>query len=311
MSVMVSLTGGLGNQLFQIAAALKYAQDHNYKLLIDDSFGNYRRNKSGAADIFSYQNFFIPTVEFTQGQNRITGRFLGRLTRISLKSPRNFRDRIFRRVLIFVISNLLNRENHDKIRVWCAQNIGYQKIPLCSQSVYLLGYFQTYRYASSPEPKRSLMNLRVQNDTVSMAKKEASKVNPLVVHIRLGDYLQEPNFGVLSSDYYERAISFLTDKYEFGALWVFSDDIEKAKVFFPKKYIADCRWMGDQTVDSAVTLETMRFGRGYVIGNSSFSWWAAFLSYSNNPPVVAPNPWFTGMEEPYELCPPHWIRIAR
>jgi hypothetical protein len=59
----------------------------------------------------------------------------------------------------------------------------------------------------------------------------------------------------------------------------------------------------------AATLEVMRFGAGYVIANSSFSWWAAFLSKKPDVEVIAPQPWFQGMDEPRDLIPPNWQRI--
>jgi len=54
------------------------------------------------------------------------------------------------------------------------------------------------------------------------------------------------------------------------------------------------------------TLQAMRFGRGYIIANSTFSWWGAYLSMTENAPVYAPSPWFKGMRSPEDLLPPHW-----
>ena len=62
---------------------------------------------------------------------------------------------------------------------------------------------------------------------------------------------------------------------------------------------------------SITTLEKMRCGSAYIIGNSTFSWWGSFLSHSINPPTIAPEPWFTGMNDPNELIPPEWIRMRR
>ena len=53
----------------------------------------------------------------------------------------------------------------------------------------------------------------------------------------------------------------------------------------------------------------MRLGRGYVIANSTFSWWAAYLSLNPGVEVVVPSPWFMGMEDPGELIPPNWKQL--
>jgi hypothetical protein len=53
----------------------------------------------------------------------------------------------------------------------------------------------------------------------------------------------------------------------------------------------------------------MRLGHGFVIANSSFSFWGAMLANrSEDIDVVAPEPWFSGMPEPRDLIPPNWLR---
>ena len=50
----------------------------------------------------------------------------------------------------------------------------------------------------------------------------------------------------------------------------------------------------------------MRYGHGYIIANSSLSWWAASLSHAKNPLVVAPSPWFKQIGTPNKLIPDNW-----
>jgi hypothetical protein len=45
-----------------------------------------------------------------------------------------------------------------------------------------------------------------------------------------------------------------------------------------------------------------------VIGNSTFSWWGAYLAGSNAN-VVAPAKWFKHKQDPKDLIPPKWKTI--
>jgi hypothetical protein len=175
----------------------------------------------------------------------------------------------------------------------------------------MIGYFQTYRFAVQKEVYLELRNLSVINNSINEYKLLALIEKPLVVHVRLGDYLSEDNFGVLSNEYYDKALSLMISKFNFKHIWVFSDEIEKAKLYIPKQYLKICRWIGDEEDSAAVTLQKMRLGNGYVIANSSLSWWGSFLSNNSGAPTIAPDPWFIGMNDPIDLIPDNWIKISR
>jgi len=305
------LMGGLGNQLFQVSAGLFFSISSNTPLIIDDSYGNFRKNNLGQPDILTYEPNIISTLRISSKRREFTSRILSLLIRISLKSREKLKFKITRIFLSIIASTLLSIKLKRKIKVWSATDVGFEYIPVSSKSQYLIGYFQTYRYAESSEVKSLLNNLTISTSSISEHKELAIKENPLIVHVRLGDYLQESDFGVLSAGYYDQSISLMVSKYNFNKIWVFSDEIEKAKVYIPKRFIPLCRWIDDRNDSASATLEKMRLGSGYVIGNSSFSWWGAYLSHTIKPPTIAPEPWFIGMKQPNELIPPDWIKIKR
>ena len=96
----------------------------------------------------------------------------------------------------------------------------------------------------------------------------------------------------------------------YGRIWVFSDDIEGAKKLIPQEWASKVRWIGQVGSDATTTWHAMRLGSGYVIANSTYSWWAAYLAIRKDVKVVAPKPWFAGMEDPKDLIPPDWIQIS-
>ena len=303
--------GGLGNQLFQIAAGLNISFSENVPLIIDDSYGNFRKNDLGQADIFTYKTNMFSTSRILPNKKKYLGRILGLLIRMSLRSREEIKPRVLRLVLSKLASILLTLKLRRKIAVWGATEVGYERIPYSSKSQYLIGYFQTYRYAELNKVKSLMSSLTLSDKGIFELEELAKQESPLIVHIRLGDYLQESNFGVLSYEYYDQAITLMTSKYNFEKIWVFSDDIENAKSFIPERFTALCRWIDDKNDSACVTLEKMRLGIGYVIVNSSFSWWGAVLTRKISAPTIAPHPWFIGMKQPNELIPSNWITIKR
>lgn len=307
----VQLMGGLGNQLFQIAAGMYHAELSGRKLIIDDSYGNFRKNKLGSPDLFSYNLKDFTLVGNKTNKVSILRKAFGLLIRISFKNKMRFSDIFIIRLLGLVISFFLSLKFRRLVKLWSARDLGFEEIPTSRVSQYIFGYFQTYKFASDLKITNKLKKLSVSSIAVEKHRILASAEKPLIIHVRLSDYLIESQFGVLSSEYYKNAIFVMTEKFGFKKLWVFSDDIKKAKLIIPETYHHLCRWIDDVEDPSAETLEKMRFGGGYIIGNSTFSWWAAFLSYSTAPPTIAPFPWFTGLDNPRDLIPNEWMLIKR
>jgi hypothetical protein len=174
------------------------------------------------------------------------------------------------------------------------------------------GYFQSYIYPNSLKnhPIQSL----IQPDLVPSEKFNLKNLEQVIaIHIRRGDYKNPENyyFGQLSEKYYYSAISILTNKKVFRKIIVFSDEISKVKCEFVglQDFGLEVVWV-DESFKLTTCEEFMLFSRagGKVIGNSTFSWWAAYLG----PPgslVTYPTKWFKYRENPLELIPHSWLAV--
>jgi hypothetical protein len=131
----------------------------------------------------------------------------------------------------------------------------------------------------------------------------------LIVHLRRGDYRSEPKFGLLSARYYKKAIEVAIGKRDFEEIWLFSDEPQNYEQFVPKSFSGLLRTPEKEISDIGEIFELMRLGTGYVIANSSFSWWAATLSKREHVEVIAPVPWFAHRSSPTDLCPSNWIEL--
>ncbi len=176
---------------------------------------------------------------------------------------------------------------------------------VCSGTL-LKGYFQSYRYFLSHEEFRT--HLHVTLDDYRWSRNGAENDVPFIaVHIRGGDYRQAKNagyHGILSADYYKSALNQVRSQVGSLPVVIFSDDeigvetglslCSSATVF-----VEPPEW---QPID---LLMHMASAQGFVLSNSSFSWWAAWLS--NVRPVVVPEPWFRAPGMPtVDLIPTAW-----
>lgn len=121
--------------------------------------------------------------------------------------------------------------------------------------------------------------------------------NYVAIHVRRGDYVDNPFYVDLTeTDYYRKAMS----EFPYDNFMVFSDDIEWCK---RQELFENCVF-SDET-DPIRAMNKMAGCKGIIMANSSFSWWAAYLSGGK---VVAPKAWYTdGIER--TKCPESWLRI--
>lgn len=54
----------------------------------------------------------------------------------------------------------------------------------------------------------------------------------------------------------------------------------------------------------------MQHCKHFVIANSSFSWWGAWLSRHGGKIVVAPRRWFGDGSDEGDIVPPGWVRLG-
>jgi hypothetical protein len=133
--------------------------------------------------------------------------------------------------------------------------------------------------------------------------------NPIVVHVRLGDYLNEEKFGILPKSYFLHNLERLMSNFPDSKVWVFSDDLASAAEYFQSIEKSKVRLVPEIDSCPVSTLELMRHGAAHLISNSSFGWWGAFLRYRENGIVICPKPWFKNLPDPQDLVPPNWISV--
>lgn len=114
----------------------------------------------------------------------------------------------------------------------------------------------------------------------------------VAIHVRRGDYLATNGFyaDLGASDYYERAIAAFPD----SRFLVFCHDGQDEKQDSEDMQWCLGRFQGDrfdfhEAKGEIDDLNVMASCSGIIMANSTFSWWAAFLSSAK---VIAPSQWF-------------------
>jgi glycosyltransferase involved in cell wall biosynthesis len=249
------LAGGLGNQMFEVAAAASLAKDNNALLVLN------------------------PTEHILPNQGRNVNTYL---------------KNVFRNIITDTKPNIQSTVSVERI--------GFQPVRL-TPNCQLRGHFQSFKYFDhNKEYIKELFEASI--DVLALiVEKYPNASNVTAIQVRRGDYIKFPNHHpLLTPDYYAKAVKMANS----AEVWVFSDDIQwcKENLHFdcPVEYIKE---------EDYIEMYLMSFCKNIVISNSSFGWWAAYLSNAN---VYAPNPWFgpTLLAEGFkieDLVPPNWTLI--
>lgn len=303
--VYVYLTGGFGNQLFQVAAAKSLNVD---KIKLINNIGQPRIDMHGRPEIFKVNNG--PEVEEYElrHNNKFMKKVFGYLLRSSIK-PTLIEKFFLRRLMRVVGLFIINYELGTRVQIIYSDNVGYSVLHRKKSTVLLIGYFQSYRYLEEARLKNLQINLSIFANRKLTPIKTLGKQTRLIIHYRLGDYKKETAFGILNPDYYIRALGVISQKIQIDEVWIFSDEIDSARNMLKSEAFQNAIWVDSRNHDTDTSFELMRQGDAYIIGNSTYSWWAATLSYAKPKAVIAPLPWFAKVAEPKFLISPDWERL--
>ena len=293
--IIAKLMGGLGNQLFQYAAARRLSIHHNTPLRLDiDFFEKYKLHAYGL-------NHFCIKEEFADTDEIATLKWTPRnsLAKSSLiYRPLHAIERNFRRSIFY----------ERKLRPYDPNILN---TPF---DVYLDGYWQSEKYFSDVESiiRREFTFRNKPDDRNRNLAEEISKTESVSVHVRRGDLVSDPKnriFATCSQNYYYRCAAMIAEKVANPHFYIFSDDSNWVK--------ANLHLDGATTFvthnDAAKAHEDLRLMslcKHHIIANSSFSWWGAWLGTNSNKIIFAPVRWFNDPSfDTRDLIPSTWIKL--
>jgi hypothetical protein len=178
--------------------------------------------------------------------------------------------------------------------------------------VRLVGYWQNEKYfADCADVIRSDFEFRDPldaSDSVIAAQIETSTA--VAVHVRRGDNVSNPAstrfHGVLPLEYYRSASERIRSSVSELHFFVFSDDPEwchaNLELGGPTTFV-------DHNQDNAADdLRLMTLCQHHIIANSTYSWWGAWLSRGEDKIVIAPKK-FVAADVRHDVVPEHWVTL--
>jgi hypothetical protein len=291
--IIVKLSGGLGNQMFQYAAAKALSTKDSIELKLDIShFDKIISNQT----IRHYRLNVFPNIQEKIADKKEINNLVPHFTfDFFNKVYRNINKKVFNFNTSYKTeSNLFHSEITLNIRKKAYLDGYWQSEKYFTEVSDLIRECFSLDYLSNHPPLQSVIQLIQSQLAVS-------------IHVRRGDYITNPStnsyHGILEMDYYERAITTIVASNSTDIVfYIFSDDIEwckkNLKIPFKHVYIS--------TGEDYHDLYLMSSCRHNIIANSSFSWWAAWLNRHNDKIIIAPKKWFSD-QPAKDIVPVNWI----
>jgi hypothetical protein len=288
--VIVKLHGGLGNQMFQYATGRRLAHVLQTDLKLDITGFERDPLRIYHLSCFRIQEQFATPREIAN--------FAGR-------KPWNV---MFQRLHPRFAYTVIREKPFPRFvpEVLCARG-----------NVYLKGYWQSEKYfydirAMLLQEFAWRQNLDAENMKVVQ---DIQQHNAIAIHSRRGDYVTNPQtqqfHGTCSLEYYHQAVEIITARVEHPHFFVFSDDPEwcqrNIQTDFPTIYMTH-----NPPERGHDDLRLMAQCKHFILANSSFSWWGAWLADYPEKMVIAPNDWFGNIDanrHTDHIVPKQWIQI--
>ncbi|MEI7488094.1 MAG: alpha-1,2-fucosyltransferase [Chryseobacterium sp.] len=283
--------GGLGNQMFQYAAARSLAIHKKTNLCIDVS-------------------------GFSENTTDITKRIF-ELGIFNIQSSIASQEQMESKMSYYLISKIVNKLlPYYRKRFYYEPHFHYDNnFFKASSSAILVGYWQSEKYFGKIAAviRNEFMLQKKPGLQTQEVFKKLSAVDSVSVHIRRGDYINNLEtlrmHGSCEVDYYKTCIHLMKEKVPAMQLFVFSDDIPWVRENL--KFPCNTVFVDHNTEENAnEDLYLMTHCKHNIIANSSFSWWGAWMNNNENKIVMAPSKWFNEFNaNTKDLYPPDWIIV--
>ncbi|MBK8515219.1 MAG: alpha-1,2-fucosyltransferase [Saprospiraceae bacterium] len=281
-NLYVIFRGGLGNQLFILATAFVIAQKYSLKMVIEPNLGFLR-------DVYQRK---YELDEILDGAFKKTSIIEKLKIGLYFKFPK-IANKLFGNSNIISDENIMyisSYDNYTNIYFGLGQDEGF-----------IQNYKQEIRDILLSKASN---NINYEDSVVKIA-----------IHGRIarntdnnGDVISTASPNELEISYYEKAIKQIVKKYPKAVFYIFSDNVGLFLEYLQidNKYKRFLKTGNNNQNKAYQDFIEMLSCDHFIIANSTFSWWAAYLGERESSLVICPHVTFWDSSK---IIPQHWIQI--
>ena len=292
--IIARLYGGLGNQMFQYAAARRLQLLRGAELRLDLGWFDTRAARRPSRP--------YALGHLTLDATPASAADIAAVTGVPTRRP-----------AVRLLLDRLRPRARRRFRRECTPYRYEPDFTNTPNPVYLDGYWQNERYfeAIADVVRREF---RVQSPVSVASTRIADMISAATavsVHVRRGDYARQAHtrrlHGLCPIEYYTAACSRIESIIADPHYFIFSDEPDWARdnlSFRTPATFVSCNDSDHQYED----LHLMTLCRHHIVANSSFSWWGAWLAQTPEQVVISPRSWVPSHLRSDEIVPERWMR---
>ena len=275
--IIVSLMGGLGDQINQYIFGRVLSEKLNCKLILDTSY--YKKKEI---------------------------HFRIQITKFKINSSAKFETELFRlpfRIIQynrfwprFIFNNLIgNFLFKKKIKFFFYD---YWHYPFLKNNYefkknsYYFGYWHSLPFFKEKLLKiKKEFILKEESKNLKNIKTKITK-SCVGIHIRGGDFLNNIHATILDNNYYSKGINYFIKKIKKPIFYIFTNDKVHSEILLKniKKNIK-IKYISSFNLQDFEEFEIMRHFKNLIIANSTFSWTASYMSHNTDVKIISPKIW--------------------
>ncbi len=297
--IVVNIKDGLGNQMFQYATAYVLAKKINSYVVCDIRY--LIEKKINPPKDYVIRDFELDI--FNINPKKINCLML-------LYTAQFFSNYVVRHN----VTKLIDKLNYH-VLMERSRKVDLRIINNDKKLLYIDGYWQSEEYFKDYRSEIiQLFNFNdVKNEKDNLTfLRNINFENDICLNVRRTDHLNNEELNVITLNYYKNAIDYFRQKSaKTFKIYIFSDDLEWCKKNFSESN-EDFIFVEHDKAGKKFKnyLYLMSCFRNFIIPNSTFAWWGAWLSNKENKIVLAPKNWSgTLCENKIDTVPDAWIRI--